>query len=74
MANKFKVAAHYTGVSFGKAVKVGDEVIVETTYRDAQSLVKMAIVAHKVEGNELDEATKETSTDEKPAAKKPAAK
>ena len=51
---KLMVAAHFANVTLGESIVVGNELIVETNYRDAQSLVKMVELKNVVTGDELD--------------------
>lgn len=55
---KLIVAAHYSNVNLGEAVVIGNDLIVETTYRDAQSLVRMCDLKNAVTGEEVLEAKK----------------
>ena len=55
---KFKVAAHYTDTKIGEELDLGDEVVIETTYRNGGNLVKLGQYMSKVTGNELKEAEK----------------
>lgn len=67
-AKKLTVAAHYSNVTLGESVVIGNDLIIETSYRDAQSLIKMADLKNVVTGNELDGIAK--AEKEKAAAKK----
>lgn len=51
--NKLIVAAHFSNVTLGEAITIGNDLIVETSYRDAQSLVKMIDLKNQVTGDEL---------------------
>lgn len=57
---KLIVGAHFANVQLGESIVVGNDLIVETNYRDAQSLVKMVELKNAVTGEELDAAKKET--------------
>lgn len=59
-AKKLAVAAHFSNVTLGESIVVGDKIIVEATYRDAQSLIVMADLKNQVNGNELDSVAKNT--------------
>lgn len=61
---KLIVGAHFANVQLGESIVVGNDLIVETNYRDAQSLVKMIELKNAVTGDELDAKA------EKAAAKK----
>lgn len=64
-ANKLKVAAHFTGVELGKGIKLGENLIVETKWKDAQQLVEMVSLIPQVSGNEQTE--EETPANTTPA-------
>jgi hypothetical protein len=51
---KLIVAANFSNVTLGDTVTVGNDLYVETSYRDAQSLVKMIELKNQVTGDELD--------------------
>lgn len=51
---KLQVAASFSNVSLGESIAVGNEVIIETSYRDPQSLIRMMDLKHAVTGTELD--------------------
>ena len=53
-AKKLLVAANFTNVTLGEAQRIGKNLIVETSYRDAQSLINMSRLMSEVSGNELD--------------------
>lgn len=52
-AKKLSVAAHFANVTLGETITLGNEMIVETSYRDAQSLVRMVELKGQVTGDEL---------------------
>lgn len=51
---KLIVAANFSNVQLGDAIIVGNQLIVETSYRDAQSLINMMEMKAAVTGDELD--------------------
>ena len=53
---KLIVAANFSNVQLGDAITIGNDLIVEVSYRDAQSLVKMMELKAAVTGDELDKA------------------
>lgn len=53
---KLQVAASFSNVTLGESIAVGNEVIIETSYRDPQSLIRMMDLKHAVTGSELDAA------------------
>lgn len=61
-ASKLKVAAHFTGVELGKGIKLGENLIVETKWKDAQQLVEMVSLIPQVSGNEQTEETPANTT------------
>lgn len=62
---KLIVAANFSNVQLGETVVIGNDLIVETSYRDAQSLVKLMELKAAVTGDELD-----AKAEPKAAAKK----
>lgn len=51
---KVAVAASFSNVTLGNAMNIGENVIIEASYRDAQSLISMMELKAQVTGNELD--------------------
>lgn len=64
-ANKLKVASHFTGVELGKGIKLGENLIIETKWKDAQQLVEMVSLIPQVSGNEQTEEETPAPTPEK---------
>ena len=60
-AKKLVVAANFSNVVLGEAQKIGKQLIVETSYRDAQSLINMSRLMNEVTGTELDGQAKPTA-------------
>lgn len=65
---KLKVAAHFSGVELGKGLVLGENVIVETKWRNPQDLVEMILLISQVSGKEPIED--ETATVKETAKKK----
>jgi hypothetical protein len=67
-AKKLAVAASFSNVTLGETVKIGKNIIVETSYRDPQSLINMMDLKAQVTGTELDKAAEPAKTTAAPAA------
>ena len=59
-AKKLIVAASFSNVTLGESVKIGNQLIIETSYRDPQSLITMMELKSQVTGDELKPAADET--------------
>lgn len=66
---KVIVAANYSSVQLGEAVTIGNDLIVEANYRDAQSLIKMMELKAAVTGDELDKVAEPAKVADKAPAK-----
>jgi hypothetical protein len=51
---KLKTAAHFSNVTLEKGVIVGDDMHLETTYKNPADLVKFGMLIKTVSGNELE--------------------
>lgn len=68
-SKKLEVAAYFANVKLGDAIKVADELHVESTYPTADNLVKLGRMLETVKGTELD-AKKKADADKAAKAAK----
>lgn len=63
---KAQVAAFYSEVKLGKAVKLGDSLRLEVSYKNGQQLADFVLLTTKVQGNEPIELPVEKEASSKP--------
>lgn len=66
---KFEVAAHFSGININEAVAVGNEIVIEATYRTGNQLLDCGRRMTQVKGDELDALKKARAEKAKEAEK-----